>query len=154
VALGNGFGYLVAFEYLVGDRQEHGYCNQHRQRPVGRVVLADCEQGWRGHDGSGCVDHEYAADIVREVYTDGEFSSSVHQRDHGPQQTWNEEVGEEYREPTARDRLRVSEVRQGKYHGWHDRQKHAVRPDQARALHDVSAKEKFFSDLALKKWTV
>ncbi len=109
------------------------------------MVLAECEQGWRGHDGSGCVNHEYAANVVREVYANGKLSGSVNQRDYSPQQTRNEEVAEKDREPTARDRLGVSEVRQGEDHGWQDRQKDAVSPNNARALHDVSAKEKLFS---------
>ena len=76
------------------------------------------------------------------MYADGKLSGSVNQRDYSPQQTWNEEVGDEDREPAACAHLRVEEMRQGKYHGWHDRQKDAVCPNNARALDDVSAKEK------------
>ena len=76
------------------------------------------------------------------MYADSEFSGSVDQRDHSPHQPRNEEVGDQDRKPAACARLRVKEVRQGEYRGWHDRQKNAVAPDKARTLHNVSAKEK------------
>ena len=44
------------------------------------MVLADCEQSRCGHGTSSDVEQEYAADIVREVCADGEFSGSVNQR--------------------------------------------------------------------------
>jgi hypothetical protein len=61
-------------------------------RSVGRVVLADCEQSRCGHGTSSDVKQEYAANVVREVYADDEFSGSVNQQNHSPQQTRNEEV--------------------------------------------------------------
>ncbi len=106
------------------------------------MELAECEQSRCGRGGSRCVEREKADDVVGEVYADSEFSGSVNQRDHGPQQTRNEEVVREDREPAACAHLRVEEVRHGKYHGCHERQKNAVGRDQARALHDVPAKEK------------
>lgn len=106
------------------------------------MELADCEQSRCVSGVSGYAHQEIAADVVREVYADGEFGGSVNQRNHGPHQIRNEEVVEEDREPAARDRLRVEQVRQGEYHGWHECQKDAVRPNNARVLHDVSAKEK------------
>lgn len=106
------------------------------------MEFADCEQNRCVQDASGYVEQEYAADVVREVYADGEFGGAVNQRNHSLQQTRNEEVVEEDREPTARARLRVEQVRQGEDHGWHQRQKDAVRPNNTRALHDVSTKEK------------
>ncbi len=108
------------------------------------MVLADREQRWRGRDASGCVDQEKEADVVREVRAGGEFGRSLHQRDDHPQQSSANKVAKEHLEPTARDRLRVAEVRQGEDHRRHKRQKDAVAPDAARALHDVAAKEQLF----------
>ncbi len=71
------------------------------------MELADCEQSRCGHGASGYVEQEYANDVVREVCADGEFSGSVNQRDHGPQQTCSEEVVGKDREPAACDRLWV-----------------------------------------------
>ncbi len=106
------------------------------------MVLADCEQSWCGHGTSSDVEQEDTADVVREVYADGEFSGSVNQRNHSPQQTRNEEVVGKNREPAACLRLRVEEVRQGEYHSRQERQKDAVGPNEACALHDISPEEK------------
>ena len=81
------------------------------------MILADCEQSRCGHSTSSYVEQEYAADVVRGVYADGEFSGSVNQRDHSPQQTRNEEVVGKDRQPATRDRLRVAKVRQREDHG-------------------------------------
>lgn len=105
------------------------------------MVFADCEQSWCGHNASSDIEQEYAADVVGEVCADGEFGGPVNQRNYSPHQTRAEEVGAEYRESAARDRLRVEEVRQGEYRGSCDRQKDAISPNNARALHDVAAKE-------------
>ena len=77
MALGNGFGYLIAFEHLVGDRQESG--NQHEGDDVvePRMVLADTEKGWRGEEASRPVEQEKVRNVVSEVRADRKFGRAV-----------------------------------------------------------------------------
>ncbi|BAZ48730.1 hypothetical protein NIES4103_13390 [Nostoc sp. NIES-4103] len=79
IALGNGFGCLVAFEDPENDHQENG--NQHDRCDVvkSRMVLANTEQGWRGEEASRPVKQEKVRDVVGEVCADGKLGGAVNQ---------------------------------------------------------------------------